>query len=116
MLQKACPVLASLDMFKTVAFYEEKLGFKKSYLDENYGIVHRDDITIHFWKCDNKIFPMNTGCYVIVNEVDELYKEMQQAGVVHPNGKLRNHPHQMREFAILDEDGNLIKFGQPIEK
>lgn len=111
-LLKAAPVLASLDIDKTVSFYVSKLGFKATYHDAGYGIVVRDDIAIHFWKCDDKIFPENTSCYVYVQEVDQLYEEMQQAGVIHPNGKLEDKPWGMREFAILDEDGNLIRFGQ----
>ena len=56
----------------------------------------------------------NTSCYVEVDEVDKLYEEMKIAGVVHPNGTLKDHPHGMREFAILDLHGNMIKFGQEL--
>ncbi|WPP48193.1 bleomycin resistance protein [Catalinimonas niigatensis] len=113
-LVKAAPVLASLDIDKSILFYISKLGFKATYHDAGYGIIVRDDIAIHFWKCNDKIFPENTSCYVNVQEVDQLYLEMQQAGVVHPNGKLEDKPWGMREFSILDEDGNLIRFGQPL--
>lgn len=111
-MYKSDPVLASLDIEKTVAFYEETLGFRRAWCDENYGIVHRDAISLHFWHCDNNIFPENTSCYVYVEGVDALYEEYQRAGVVHPNGPLENKPWGMREFAILDEDGNMIKFGE----
>ncbi len=114
MLQRSHPVLASLDIQETVAFYENTLGFRPLWKDEGYGIVSRDEITIHFWHCDDKIFPENTSCYVDVTEVDQLYEEMQQAGVIHPNGKLQDQPWGMREFAIVDLDGNLIRFGQNI--
>lgn len=114
MLLKSDPVLASLDIEKTVQFYETKLGFKRSWCDENYGIVHRDRISLHFWHCDDKIFPENTSCYVYVNDVTSLFSEYQAAGVVHPNGTMEDKPWGMREFAILDEDGNMIKFGQEL--
>jgi len=113
MMYQSDPVLASLDIGKTVAFYVEKLGFSISWQDENYGIVKRDNIAIHFWHCDDRIFPENTSCYVhIQDEIEALYAEYQQAGVVHPNGAMDNKPWGMREFAILDNDGNMIKFGQ----
>lgn len=115
-LLSASPVLASLDMDKTLHFYTNRLGFKATYHDSSYGIVVRDKIVIHFWKCDNRIFPENTSCYVYVQQVDELYQEMQSAGVIHPHGALDDKPWGMREFAILDEDGNLIWFGQGSEK
>lgn len=115
MLKIAAPVLASLNMANTLHFYASKLGFEISYSDENYGIVHRDEIQLHFWKCNDKIHPENTSCYVYVDEIELLYEEMQQANVVHPNGKLEEKPWGMKEFAITDEDGNLIRFGRNIE-
>ena len=112
-LQRAIPVLASLNIDKTVNFYKEKLGFDKvGWKDQNYAVIGRDKIEIHFWRCNDKIHPENTSCYIQVQLVDELYKEMQTAGVVHPNGPIKNQPWGMREFAILDADGNCIKFGQ----
>ena len=112
-LQRAIPVLASLDIDKTVNFYKEKLGFDKvGWKDQNYAVIARDKIEIHFWKCNDKIHPENTSCYIQVKWVDELHNEMQTAGVVHPNGPLKDQPWGMREFAILDEDGNCIRFGQ----
>ena len=37
---------------------------------------------------------------------------LRRAGVVHPNGPLTDQPWGLREFAVLDGDGNMIKFGQ----
>lgn len=111
-MYKSDPVLASLDIEKTVQFYEEKLGFVRSYCDENYGIVQRDSISIHFWHCADKIFPENTSCYVYVTAIKDLYQEYTKAGVIHPNGSLDEKPWGTIEFAILDSDGNMIKFGQ----
>jgi len=114
-LQKAIPVLASLQIDKTVRFYQEKLGFNHlGWKDENYAVIGRDHIEIHFWKCINKIHPENTCCYIHVLDVETLYKEMKLAGVVHPKGALTNQPWGMNEFAILDEDGNMIKFGEKV--
>ena len=114
-MTKARPVLAALDIPRLVEFYEAKLGFKATWKDEGYGIVHRDEITIHFWHCDNKIHPENTSCYVDVVDIDTLYEEYKAAGVIHPNGALENKPWGMREFVILDLDGNMIRFGQDLE-
>ncbi len=114
-LQIAIPVLASLNIDKTVNFYQKKLGFDRvGWKDKDYAVIGRDKIEIHFWKCTNKIHPKNTSCYIRVKGVDDLYKEMKDAGVVHPNGPLQNQPWGIREFAILDLDGNMIKFGENI--
>ena len=111
----AGPVLASLDIPVSVQFYEDKLGFRRTFCDEGYGIVIRDHIPIHFWHCDDEIFPKNTSCYIYLESgVDELFEEYEPHDVIHPNSKLENHPWGMREFAILDNFGNLIRFGQEI--
>ncbi|WP_426429554.1 bleomycin resistance protein [Winogradskyella sp. HB-48] len=115
-LLRGIPVLASLNIKKTVDFYKNKLGFNKvGYLDDNYAVIARDNFVVHFWKCNDKIHPENTSCYVDVEDIDTLYEELKTFDVIHPKGTLKNHPYGMREFAILDLDGNLIKFGQEIE-
>ena len=114
-LRKAVPVLAALNVPRLVEWYESTLGFKAHWKDEGYGIVERDDIILHFWHANNPIHPKNTSCYINVDEVDVLYEEMKAARVIHPNAPLSNQPHGIREFAILDHDGNLIRFGQPVE-
>ena len=114
-LLKGIPVLASLNIKKTVEFYKKKLGFNKiGYIDKHYAVIARDSFVVHFWKCNNKIHPENTSCYIDVKDIDILYQELKKENVIHPNGKLENKPYGMREFAILDLDGNLIKFGQEI--
>ncbi|MEM6299203.1 MAG: VOC family protein [Bacteroidota bacterium] len=114
MLHHAAPVLASLNMRRTLDFYVEKLGFQISYDDANYGIVHRDQVELHFWKCEDPIHPQNTSCYVYVKEINTLYAEMKAAEVIHPNGTLTDQPWGILEFSILDIDGNLIRFGENV--
>ena len=113
--KQAVPVLASLDIALTMEFYKQKLGFISRYQDEGYGVARRGEIDIHFWKCDDKIFPENTSCYIYVNDIDEFYTEMQETGVVHPNASLEDQPWGMREFAIIDLDGNLLRFGESLD-
>lgn len=114
-MQIAVPVLASLNIDKTVEFYQKKLGFDRiGYKDKDYAVVARDKIEVHFWKCNSKLHPENTSCYIRVKAIERLYEEMKLAGVVHPNGPLRDQPWRIREFAILDQDGNMIKFGENI--
>ena len=57
--------------------------------------------------------PKATSCRVDVVGIDRLYEEMSASGVIHPNGSLTDQPWGFREFAVLDNDGNMIKFGQP---
>lgn len=111
-MERAIPVLASLDIEATLDFYAEKLGFRPVARHADYGIVERDDVQIHFWLTDDASVPKATSCRVDVTGIDQLYDEMSAAGVVHPNGPLTDQPWGLREFAVLDGDGNLITFAE----
>lgn len=114
MLKSAVPVLASLNDEETIAFYTKKLGFTFYSNWEGYLIFGRDKIILHLWPCKDPEIPKNTGCYINVTDVDKLYKELEPLGVVHPNGKLQEMPWKMKQFSILDNNGNIIHFGEEI--
>lgn len=107
------PVLASLDIHKTEQFYQRKLGFETSMNYGNYLTMKRGALMLHFQACDDPYIAQNTSCYIYVQGIDELYAECQAAGVLHPNTSLTDQHYGLREFSILDGDGNLLKFGQP---
>ena len=52
--------------------------------------------------------------YVRVRGADSLFDQFPK-NAIHPNGSLRTQDYGMREFAIIDPDGNLLTFGEPIE-
>lgn len=114
MLQTAVPILASLHADETIKFYTEKLGFIFHNNWDGYLIFSRDEIQIHLWPTSDEQVPKNTGCYVNVTEVGQLYTEYQPLGLIHPNGKLETKPWGMRQFSILDNNGNIIHFGEDI--
>lgn len=115
-LERAVPVLASLDLEATQQFYADRLGFRPVAAYPDYAISARDDVQVHFWLTDDRRNPENTSCRIDVTGIDELYREMVEAGVVHPNSRLVDQPWGMTEFAVLDGDGNLIKFAQPVAR
>jgi DNA-binding transcriptional MerR regulator len=113
-LQRAIPVLASLDLDATQRFYAEKLGFDVVSRYPDYAISARDGVQVHFWLTDDADIPKATSCRVDVTGIETLYEQMKAVGVVHPNGPLREQPWGMKEFAVLDGDGNLITFGERV--
>ena len=113
-LLKATPVLPALNIQETVKFYEQKLGFVVWHHEDEYGIVMRDDIQIHFWKCSNKNIAENSSCRLTVEGVDEIFRQAQGVNIVHPNAHLETKPWGMREFAITDLNGNLVWFLEPV--
>lgn len=111
--EKAIPILAFLDANATIAFYT-KLGFDCNSNWEEYLMFSKDDIDLHFWKCEDHSIPKNTGCYIRVTEIDVLYEACKILDCIHPNGLLEDKPWEMRQFSILDNSGNIIHFGQDL--
>lgn len=108
----AIPKLASLDIERSVAFFE-RLGFRRlgvSYPD--YGMVGCDGAQIHFWLCSDRRIAENTACRIEVEGIEELYARYVAMDVIHPNGALAFKPWGVWEFSVLDPDGNLVTFQQ----
>jgi hypothetical protein len=72
-------------------------------------------VQLHLWPCKDSEIPKNTGCYVNVTEIDKLYVKYELLGILHPNGKLEERPWQMKQFSILDNNGNIIHFGEDMD-
>ena len=112
------PILLSRSISDTVAFYR-KLGFTGGAHGANpsYAILKREDVEIHFTMHS----PLDPGanyaaCYIRVGEVEALYAQMKSADLpaegiprIEP---LADKPWGMREFAVVDIDGNLLRIGQ----
>ena len=112
----ATPVLASLDIERSVEFFCSKLGFANIHLEQgNYGIVSSGSVSIHFWACADRRIAEATGCRVGVQGIDALYAQCSRHKIVHPSAPLAKAPWGNQEFAILDPDGNLITFYQPAD-
>lgn len=111
-LLAAIPKLASLDIERSVSFFES-LGFRRHGDYPDYGIVERDGVQIHYWLCSDARIPKETACRITVEGIEALYGTYAAHGVIHPNGALATKPWGVREFSILDPDGNLVTFQQP---
>lgn len=110
------PILPSLNFEETKAFYTEKLGFAiKAYYEDEYLIVERDGVGLHFWICNDKKICESSGCYIYVSDIDAIYKSYEEKGIIHPNGTLRLTYYKLKEFAVLDCHGNLLRIGELME-
>ena len=107
---RCIPVLASLDIAETRAFYVDQLGFTCDYAEGDYLIVKRDDMEIHFWKTADRQFPENTSCYIRGGQVAALHDEFKRRSVPRLS-PFEVRPWNMKEFYIHDPHGNLLRFG-----
>jgi catechol 2,3-dioxygenase-like lactoylglutathione lyase family enzyme len=99
------PTLPSLDLVRTVVFYEDQLGFRRTLLTDEVAVLKRDRIELHFWKCDDDAIPASSGCRLQVTDAAKLRDHCLAAGlrVGALEGDDRYHV-----FPLGDPDGNLL--------
>lgn len=112
---RAIPLLASLDIAESAAFYRTALGFHGEELGD-YLIMMRDEIELHFWLCPNRQISENTSCYIRGGQVSSLFEdfEARRELIVAHKGRLSDfavRDWNMKEFYVHDPHGNLLKFG-----
>ena len=105
------PVLPAINIQETILFYEAKLGFR-SFNHGDYVTMEKDGARIHFFRCTDKYLCENSGCYIYVKNIEDLYVRLSALDIIHPNGQLSDKAWGMREFCILDNNGNLLRFGE----
>lgn len=106
------PVLPSLDIEETLVFYRDELGFSQIvYQAQDYLIVRRDDMELHFWLTDDRSLCERTSVYLRGGGIGALHAEYDARGVKSLT-KLEVRPWNMEEFYIHDPHGNLLRFGR----
>jgi catechol 2,3-dioxygenase-like lactoylglutathione lyase family enzyme len=111
------PILPSRDLSATAAFYE-RLGFEQTgRWDDEYLIVMRGEVGLHF-VCDPGVDPYSTAsaCYLYVEDADALHAEYSELdlpgeGIPRLHGAPVETDYGLREFALVDPDGNLLRIG-----
>jgi len=112
LITETVPCLPSLNLDETQAFYQQ-LGFRvKERFGDDYMILYRDDVQIHFSPCDNEEVAQNSSCYVRTPDINALHAEFTASGVERLTN-VEHKPWNMLEFHVADSSGNLLRFGQP---
>ncbi len=114
----AIPTLPSRSLPATLSFYA-RLGFTGRLLGvgDVYAILTRGDIEIHFF-AHPTLRPEESygGCYLRVADADALFEAFRSAALpasgIPRMDAIADKPWGMREFAVVDEDGNLLRIGQ----
>lgn len=108
----AIPVLPAVDIAAATTFYEQKLGFTIDFASDDYAGLHRGGVQLHLWLTSDRSLAENTSCRVNVSGIDTLYEEYQTQNVIHPSGGLATKAWGLREFAVLDLNGNCLTFAE----
>jgi uncharacterized glyoxalase superfamily protein PhnB len=115
-IQTLTPMLRTWDTAATVEFYTAILGFVRESQTEEWASLRRDGVRLmlarpNHHEGDQK--PSFTGSlYFHVDDVDALWAAVKdRAKVCYP---IETFSYGMREFAIYDNNGYLLQFGQPV--
>ena len=107
------PLIPARDVEKSIAFYQNALGFDLTYRDADpaqFAIVGRDGVKLHLFANQDKHLADWTSLRIEIEGIDPLYRRCQENGCVHPNGSLGLRPWGTREFSIIDPSGVCIEF------
>jgi catechol 2,3-dioxygenase-like lactoylglutathione lyase family enzyme len=117
----AIPTLPCRSVSEIVAFYK-RLGFEGGAHESNseYAILRRGAVELHFFTY-RELMPAESaaGCYIRVLDVETIYRsfsssQLPRTGIPRMDA-LEDKPWGLREFAIVDPDGNLLRIGQIIQ-
>jgi len=116
------PVLPVRSVARALEHYR-KLGFTAKAYEEQadgdpvYGFLSRGAIELHLARVVALDPSKNTSaCYLYVDDANALHAEWSAAGV---GGRLtspEDTPYQLREFAHVDPDGNLLRVGSNLAR
>jgi hypothetical protein len=123
MAESAVPILPSRDLRETLTFYE-RLGFEnRGAPPEEWGLPDhrpRRDRAAFLRRPQNRPLTTAAGCYLRVLDADAVHDEWKTIGVDPDSatGSRLEAPmdtdYGMREFALVDRSGNLVRVGSPI--
>jgi catechol 2,3-dioxygenase-like lactoylglutathione lyase family enzyme len=130
-LGRTIPALPVRDVPGAVAHYRDRFGFEPRHETDDFAVIARDDAVLHLWGATDEDWrsrvdlverPICSGaesfiagtasCRIEVVDVDALFEELQRADVLHPVSRdgVDDTDFGTREFATLDQDGNLLTF------
>lgn len=109
------PIFPVRNLAAALAHYSA-LGFHAFAYDggEDYGFANREGTGLHLAADPDPSH--HASAYLYVGDADALYEEWTRPGVgghTHPVGPT---PYKLREGSHTDPDGNLIRFGSPMDE
>jgi hypothetical protein len=122
-VEHAIPILPSRSLHETLEFYA-RLGFENRGPppeESDYLVIGRGGVELHFVAApETNPFTTGASCYIRTVDADMLYEEWRQAGIDDDSATgsrlvpPRDTAQGMREFALVDPSGNLIRVGSPL--
>ena len=109
------PIFPVRDLAAALAHYSA-LGFHTfAYAGgEDYGFANREGVGLHLASDPDPAHHAST--YLYVRDADALYEEWSKPGIGGQTRPVGPTPYKLREGSHTDPDGNLIRFGSPMDE
>ena len=118
-LSHIAPVLRVSDLAASLAYFRDNLLFDIvfEWADQEgepvrYAVLERDKSGVHLTRSDN---PGGTTAYCFVDGIDGFYALVKAAGA-NITEEIADQPWNMREFETVDPDGNVLLFGEHLDR
>ena len=117
MMVGSATVFVVSDIAASLAYYRDVLGFEVTFeygAPLSYACLCRDGIALHLLAAARtKRLPGQGGLCIFVQDVDRIYAELTGRGA-RPINRPEDRDYGMRDFDIVDADGNQLTFGMGI--
>jgi DNA-binding MarR family transcriptional regulator len=109
------PIFPVRNLAAALAHYSA-LGFETfAYADgDEYGFANREGTGLHLAADPDPAHHAST--YLYVRDADALYEEWSRPGIGGHTRPVGPTPYKLREGSHTDPDGNLIRFGSPVDE
>jgi predicted enzyme related to lactoylglutathione lyase len=112
MFTKIMPELPLNDVAAGVVYYRDVLGFQINYQQDDIGVMDRDAVRLLLIARTERHQGIGSA-YIYVADADALHAELRANGA-NVQGEPVSHPWGLRDFRVLDPEGNQLTFGQPL--
>ncbi len=115
----AATVFVVSDIARSIAHYRDVLGFAVTFeygTPPSYACLCRDEVALHLIAAHRTSrLPGNGAICVFVTDVDGIHAELaaRDANVLKPP---HDYDYGMRDFDVVDPDGNQLTFGMGTDK
>ena len=116
-LRRFCPIFPVHDLDAALAHYAT-LGFDTLAHDQgdDYGFANRDGVGLHLAVTPKSEPVLPGSAYLDVRDADALSQQWSRPGIAGHTHAAGPTSYGMREGSHVDPDGNLIRFGSPVEE
>lgn len=113
-------VLAVKNLGIAAGYFVDKLGFDRDFTAPGWEFLSFGPFKVMLGECPDALWARETGdhsyfAHVLVENIDEVYDELESRGADFTQKPPSNKPWGLREFSVVTPDGHRLTYGQVIE-